>query len=412
MIGNGDAVVRNNVFLGEQADDDAGSLYVLDAVAEVWNNTFVDSHAGDTAGAARIYGTLAVVDWTNNLVTGSTAAGSPQVAVLMDGGAVVTGETNLYFGNQGSDVDPAPFATDLTGLDPLLTGVTASCETTSVLPDAASPAIDAGSLAVDDPDGSRSDIGATGGPDALRDRDGDGVFDGLTADRDCDDDDPLVFPGAPELCNGRDDDCDGLIDVGASDETPWYEDSDGDTWGDVATETFACDAPGPTWVDTPGDCDDSTPAASPDGLEICSGADEDCDGLIDLDDPDIDTTTILDRFVDADGDGFGTDPIQTCDPTGTAVQDGDCGPDDPTVFPDAPEVCNGIDDDCDEVVDEDCSEPTTPTTEPSDRQSPVVPAPSGRAGCGCAGTPTPSGWASLLLLACIVRRRFTERTKC
>src|SRR4029453_18753714 len=57
---------------------------------------------------------------------------------------------------------------------------------------------------------------------------------------DCDDTVPSVHPGAEEICNDVDDDCDGSIDVGAVDATMSYVDRDGDGLGADATPVTRC----------------------------------------------------------------------------------------------------------------------------------------------------------------------------
>ena len=156
--------------------------------------------------------------------------------------------------------------------------------------------------------------------------------DGLVAqDGDCDDDDLLVFPGADELCNGVDDDCDGEVPL---DET---EDADGDGW-------VTCK-----------DCDDGDAATGSGSDEECSGGvDEDCDGLADEQDPD------CDGLVDLDGDGFCEDGVDldgdgACDGAEEPFEQGetgDCDDDAPDVFPGAEELCDGVDSDCDPTGDD------------------------------------------------------------
>jgi len=93
---------------------------------------------------------------------------------------------------------------------------------------------------------------------------------------DCDDDDNNISPGADETCNGVDDNCDGLIDVGASNASTWYLDADHDDFGgDLNIE--ACDPPHHSWTEVSGDCDDGEPEVHPDHMEICGdGVDNDC----------------------------------------------------------------------------------------------------------------------------------------
>lgn len=90
------------------------------------------------------------------------------------------------------------------------------------------------------------------------------------SDLDCDDRDPEVHPHAPELCDGRDNNCDGQVDNDAIDAQLFFEDLDGDGWGSDR-EIRACVQPRFT-ATRPGDCDDSNPQVYP-GSE---SHDEDC----------------------------------------------------------------------------------------------------------------------------------------
>ena len=104
------------------------------------------------------------------------------------------------------------------------------------------------------------------------------------------------------------------------------------------------------------DCDDADASVHPDAVELCDGVDNDCDAQID---EDVETVAY---YVDADGDGFGalaTDPVRSCESPGPgyATVEGDCDDTDPEVYPDATEICDDADNDCDGAVDED-AEPT------------------------------------------------------
>jgi hypothetical protein len=113
-------------------------------------------------------------------------------------------------------------------------------------------------------------------PDDSTDNDDDGLSE---CEGDCNDGLAMAFPGATEICDGLDQDCDGAID-----ET----DADGDGY-------FICE-----------DCDDVNAAAFPGATEICDGLDQDCDGAFDE--------------TDADGDGYLI--CEDCDDSDPSLHDG------------------------------------------------------------------------------------------
>jgi len=167
---------------------------------------------------------------------------------------------------------------------------------------------------------------------------------------DCDDFDPSVYLGAPELCNGVDDNCDLEIDEGA-DNT--------DTDGDGLADCMDPDDDGDGTPD-PLDCKPLDAAIHPDQVESCNAIDDNCNGLADEED----AQGCTDFWRDADDDGYGTDLFPTkclCGPDPVSLyqgtQGGDCQDANPAQFPDADESCNFDDDDCDLEIDEGVSSP-------------------------------------------------------
>ncbi len=141
------------------------------------------------------------------------------------------------------------------------------------------------------------------------DDDGDGIGE---SSGDCDDTNASVYPGAAELCDGIDNDCDDTVDEG--------------------TECFDDDGDG--YTEDEGDCDDSDATISPDGSETYDGVDEDCDGRVD-------NGTV---GFDDDGDGY-------------SEVDGDCDDDDDERSPASVDWCrDGVDNDCSGTADDDCVE--------------------------------------------------------
>jgi hypothetical protein len=169
--------------------------------------------------------------------------------------------------------------------------------------------------------------------------------DGFVCEVDCDDGDALVHPGADELCDGRDNDCNGSIDEkGAVDAGRWFPDEDGDGHGDAGRGENSCRQP-LGWVAEAGDCDDLQASVHPGAADPCDGLDNDCDGAVDEDHVALATEC-----------GVGACRAQgvlecVAGALVDSCQAGAPAPDDA--------LCNGLDDDCDGDLDEDFVSATT-----------------------------------------------------
>lgn len=216
-----------------------------------------------------------------------------------------------------------------------------------------------------------ADNAATDQPFWYMDFDGDGFGDGnvsmqscdglshfVNDGTDCDDAAPTINSGAPESCNDVDDDCDGSVDEEPAIGTTYYIDSDGDGGGDAAEDAeriVACERPGLEYVPGHTDCDDSDPEINSGADEFCDGVDNDCDG--EVDNRAVDAAT---WYGDFDGDGFGDmygwyfPSVRSCEqPAGYIADGSDCEDGYEEVNPDAAEICDWLDNDCDGFTDAD-----------------------------------------------------------
>lgn len=158
-----------------------------------------------------------------------------------------------------------------------------------------------------------------------------GGMTGLVANHDdCNDMCSACNPGAPEICDTRDNDCDGTVDE-MTVPIPWYVDADGDTYGDESMPTMLSCSAIAGYAVRGGDCDDMRADAHPFATEICNDVDDDCStggGAITTEDADMD---------------MHSPPMASC--TGGFPKD-DCDDTMATVHPGASELCNDLDDDC------------------------------------------------------------------
>ena len=173
----------------------------------------------------------------------------------------------------------------------------------------------------------------------------------VTNDEDCDDSDSAINTSATEVCDSSDNDCDGTVDEDdASNASTWYADSDGDSYGDSAVTTVACNQPS-AYVSDDTDCDDTDSSVNPGATEACNGVDDDCDTQVD----EGFTGTPKTWYADSDGDGEGDGASTTVDcnqPTGYVANDDDCDDTDSSINTSGTEVCDSSDNDCDGTVDE------------------------------------------------------------
>ncbi len=194
---------------------------------------------------------------------------------------------------------------------------------------------------------------------------------------DCDDVYEFVFPGAPERCNDRDDNCNQMVDEGAVPAELWPDD-DGDGYAGYSTESVIGCLPLDGYALERNDCDDRSPARHPNAEEVCNLIDDDCDGRAD------------ERVRPQCGQGWCVRESPTCSAE-------DCVPGTPT-----PETCNLLDDDCDGQIDEDscgsdgqcvagvCMLATPPANTPTPPSTPTGSAPSPAPTAPPSSTPSPS----------------------
>lgn len=161
--------------------------------------------------------------------------------------------------------------------------------------------------------------------------------------------------GTLEIWLGTDTDGDGTLDEfdgcpsNGSYTSPvtWYEDADGDTYGNSAATQQACSQP-TGYVSNSTDCNDDSAAINPGATEVCDSIDNNCAGGIDEG-----VTTTFYRDIDGDGYGATSPTVQACAvPAGYAAASTDCNDASADIKPGAAEICDGIDQDCDGAFDD------------------------------------------------------------
>ena len=174
---------------------------------------------------------------------------------------------------------------------------------------------------------------------------------------DCDDLEPAANPAAVEVCDGSDNDCDGLTDPpGIPGTEKFYTDDDGDGYSDGLVSAFLCAGTEAHPTQLTGDCDDDDPDVHPAAAEVCDGKDNDCNDTIDGPAADVACTTNC---------GFGAQVcaggvLLPCDapPENACIDFSDCSgyvtcescPATP-----ADDQCDGVDDDCDGAADDEAA---------------------------------------------------------
>ena len=162
-----------------------------------------------------------------------------------------------------------------------------------------------------------------------------------------------MYKRQDEDCDGRKDDEDDSVEE--STKVLFYRDGDTDGYGDVNdTGTFYCDPPVMTSVSlSQDDCNDTDPNIHPAAREICDdwNVDENCNGLADDEDAEVDPETHSIFYKDADGDGYGSIDdagMGYCDNPSTegaffSENNQDCDDADGLVHPTMDELCDGLD---------------------------------------------------------------------
>ena len=351
LLGSSGSHIANCIITENYTQESGGGIYMWNSHSVIENCTIAWNTAASHGGGIESDSSDSIV--RNSVVWGNTAPNGPSIGLTFD--SITANHSDIQGGEEAVYLylSSTIWQEGMIDEDPLFAG-----EEDYRL-SIGSPCIDAGNpdLAYNDDcfppsiGTELNDMGAYGGPGACGwcgDHDGDGHESMVCGGDDCNDAYAAAYPGAEELCDGLDTDCDGIV---PADET----DADDDGW-------LGCLS----------DCDDLNPDVNPIAPEVCNGVDNDCNGIVD------------DR--DADEDGYIDEACggQDCDDTDSEVHPGvvefcdgkdsdcdgtlpedevdededswplcnDCDDTNPAVNPGAAEICEGgIDDDCDGLVD-------------------------------------------------------------
>lgn len=249
----------------------------------------------------------------------------------------------------------------------LCKGVRACSADGLTLCSAAEPTVEVCDTDDNDCDGQTDEDGALGCKVFYPDQDNDGAGLGqgycvcshpgpghATSGGDCNDAISSIGPGAKEICNDIDDNCNGNTDEpGASGCTVFYLDKDADSFGDPNDAACLCKGnKTPDYVDIAGDCDDQSDKIKPGVPELCDGKDNNCDGKTDEEN----AQGCSLHYLDIDKDGYGPTDTGVClckaDAIYASNKPGDCDDNDLSVNPSKGEACNNKDDDCNGSTDD------------------------------------------------------------